>query len=309
MIKAPLLVILGPTAVGKTELSLSLAEQFNGEIISADSRLFYRGMDIGTAKPSPEEQARVPHHMIDLCAVDETLTLGEYQDRVKALIADCHQRGKLPMLVGGTGQYIKAVVEGWGIPRVGPHPELRAVLGKMPVAELARWLDELDPAAGQRVDKQNPRRVIRALEVILVSGRLLSELQAKTPPDWSIFKLGLFRDREALYQRIDDRVDLMLENGLEQEVRRLHEAGYGWNLPAMSGLGYRQFAPYFAGESTLAEAVERIKFETHRFVRHQNNWFQPSDETINWTDAAADDLLATAQATVSNWLYSAKTDA
>ncbi len=303
MIKAPLLVILGPTAVGKTELSLTLAEQFDGEIISADSRLFYRGMDIGTAKPSAAEQARVPHHMIDLCEVDETLTLGEYQDRVKAIVADCHQRQKLPMLVGGTGQYIKAVVEGWGIPRVGPHPELRVVLGRYPVAELARWLEHLDPVASERVDKQNPRRVIRALEVILVSGQLMSDLQAKTPPSWAIFKLGLFRDREQLYQRIDDRVDLMLEAGLEQEVLDLHEAGYGWNLPAMSGLGYRQFAPYFAGESTLEEAVERIKFETHRFVRHQNNWFQPDDETINWTNAAADDLLTTATDMVHNWLY------
>lgn len=286
----PLLVIVGQTAVGKTELSLKLAERFDGEIISADSRLFYRGMDIGTAKPSAEEQQRVPHHMIDVCAPDETLTLGDYQSKVNALIADCHARGKLPMLVGGTGQYVKAVVEGWGIPKVSPHFELRAELEKVGGPELGRWLQLLDPIAAEKIDARNVRRVIRALEVTLVSGVPISQLQAKIPPDWNILTIGLFRDRKELYLRIDQRVDLMLEDGLEDEVRQLLEAGYDWKLPAMSGLGYRQFQPYFEGESTLEDVSERIKFETHRFSRQQNNWFSRKDEMITWVDATSPDL-------------------
>ena len=297
----PLFVLIGPTAVGKTELSLTLAERFDGEIISADSRLFYRGMDIGTAKPSAAEQRRIPHHMIDLCNPDETITLGHYQDQVNAIIADCHQRNKLPMLVGGTGQYVKAIIEGWGIPRVGPHPALRQALEQLGLAEMVRWLTYLDPVAAERIDLQNPRRIIRALEVILVAGRPISELQAKTPPPWNIFTLGLFREREALYQRIDQRVDLMMTQGLEQEVRALLTSGYTWNLPAMSGLGYRQFEPYLNGEATLDEVVERIKFETHRFVRHQNNWFRLEDESIHWVDASADDLITTAGELVDGW--------
>ncbi len=297
----PLLVIIGPTAVGKTELSLKLAERFNGEIISADSRLFYRGMDIGTAKPSAEEMARVPHHMIDIYNPDETITLGEYQDRVNEIVADCHDRGKLPMLVGGTGQYVKAIVEGWGIPRVGPHPELRQSLNRLGGDELGRWLDHLDPIAAARIDKRNIRRVVRALEVTLIAGRPITQLQAKTPPGWDILTLCLNREREELYARIDERVDLMLAAGLEQEVRDLLAAGYGWNLSAMSGLGYRQFKPYFEGESTLEEVVERIKFETHRFVRMQNNWFGRDDETRQMLDASASDLVEVATQLVSDW--------
>ena len=287
----PLLVIVGQTAVGKTDLSLKLAERFNGEIISADSRLFYKGMDIGTAKPSAEEQQRVSHHLIDVCAPDETLTLGDYQSRANAMISDCHRRGKLPMLVGGTGQYVKAVVEGWGIPRVSPQPELRHELEKIGGPELGRWLAKLDPAAAEKIDARNVSRVIRALEVTLVSGVPITHLQAKTPPEWNILTIGLFREREELYARIDQRVDLMLANGLETEVRGLLAAGYDWKLPAMSGLGYRQFQPHFEGESTLDDVAERIKFETHRFSRQQNNWFSRKDETIDWVEAAAPDLI------------------
>ena len=288
----PLLVIVGQTAVGKTELSLKLAERFNGEIISADSRLFYRGMDIGTAKPSSQEQARVPHHLIDVCAPNETLTLGDYQERANEIIADCHRRGTLPMLVGGTGQYVKAVVEGWGIPRVSPQLALRQELEKIGGPELGRWLQTVDPVAAEKIDARNVRRVIRALEVTFVAGVPISQLQAKSPPNWSIMTIGLYRDRDELYSRIDQRVDLMLEQGLLEEVRGLLAADYSWDLPAMSGLGYRQFQPYFEGESTLEEVAERIKFETHRFSRQQNNWFRRNDESIDWFDASAPDLDA-----------------
>ncbi|MFZ0545308.1 MAG: tRNA (adenosine(37)-N6)-dimethylallyltransferase MiaA, partial [Candidatus Promineifilaceae bacterium] len=261
--KLPLLVIVGPTAVGKTSLSIALADRYGGEIVSADSRLLYKGMDIGTAKPTVEEQAAIPHHLIDLCQPDETITLAQYQRLAYHTIDDIHQRGCLPLLVGGTGQYVKAVVEGWGIPEVAPRRVLRHALGQLGGPELARWLAALDPEAAERIDARNVRRVIRALEVTLVTGRPITELQRKKRPTYRIKMIGLHTDRETLYQRIDQRVDEMMASGLLAEVESLLEAGYQAKLPAMSGLGYRQLTDYLDGVYTLEEAVERIKFETH----------------------------------------------
>ncbi len=277
-----LVVLLGQTAVGKTSLSLQLAQELNGEIISADSRLFYRGMDIGTAKPTAAEQAQAMHHLIDLCTPDETITLGDYQRRAYQTIEYLLANGRLPILVGGTGQYVRAVVEGWGIPEVPPHPRLRAALAQLPGPELARWLALLDPDAAQKHDPRNLRRVIRALEVTLVTGRPISELQRKIPPPYRICQIGLTRPREELYARIDTRVDQMMDQGLLAELEKLRGLGYGRSLPSMSGLGYRQLWAYLDGEMGLDEAVERIKFETHRFARHQANWFQPDDPAITW---------------------------
>ena len=298
----PLLVIVGPTAVGKTALSLQLAQQFQGEIISADSRLFYRGMDIGTAKPTPAERTAVPHHLIDICAPDETITLGTYQALAYAAIDEIQARSKLPILVGGTGQYVMAVVEGWGIPRVPPRPALRAALRRLGQAELARWLRQLDPVAAARIDARNVRRVVRALEVTLVAGVPMTALQEKRPPPYRIEMIGLHREREALYERIDARVDKMMAAGLLAEVERLQAAGYGRRLPAMSGLGYRQLHDYLAGERSLAEAVARIKFETHRFVRQQATWFRQDDPRIAWfamDEAGVETAVATH---VADWL-------
>ncbi len=283
-----LLVILGPTAVGKTALSLQIAEQFDGEIISADSRYFYRGMDIGTAKPSAAEQAQAPHHLIDICNPDETLTLGEYQRLAYKTIDTVLENGRLPILVGGTGQYVKAVVEGWGIPEVPPHPDLRKALESLGGPELARWLQRLDATAAERIDPRNVRRVVRALEVTLVTGQPITELQRKTPPPYNIQMIGLIRDRDTLYQRIDQRVDQMMTAGLLAELEGLREAGYGRSLPAMSGLGYQQLWAYLEGEMTLDEAVERIKFETHRFARQQNTWFGQDDPCIDWFEMGGD---------------------
>lgn len=296
----PLLVLLGPTAVGKTALSLQLAHRWGGEIVSADSRLFYTGMDIGTAKPTLAERAAVPHHLIDLCPPDQPITLGDYQQRAYATMADIHQRGKLPILVGGTGQYVQAVVEGWGIPRVPPHPALRAALEALGQEELGRWLAQLDPEAAAKIDPRNVRRVIRALEVTLVAGVPISVQQRKTPPPYNILLIGLQRPREELYQRIDARVEQMVADGLLGEVERLLAAGYGWELPALSGLGYQQWRPYFAGEQTEAEVIERIKFETHRFVRQQNNWFSPQNGRIHWLPASSPTLLAQVEGVMEN---------
>jgi tRNA dimethylallyltransferase len=282
------LVIVGPTAVGKTALSLHLAEAFDGEIVSADSRSFYRGMDIGTAKPTPEERARVPHHLIDIADPHETVGLAEYQDMAYAAIDDIHTRGKLPILVGGTGQYIQGVVEGWRIPRVAPHPDLREELEEKAQREspyvLHDWLARLDPQAAEDIHPHNVRRVIRALEVCLVTGRPISEQQGKEPPPYSVLEIGLTMAREALYERADRRLKMMIAAGLPGEVQGLLAQGYDWSLPAMSAVGYAEFQPRFEGEATLDEVVAEIESDLHRFIRHQYNWFDLDDPDIRWFD-------------------------
>jgi tRNA dimethylallyltransferase len=283
-----LVVIVGPTAVGKTRLSLRLAEEFDSEIVSADSRQVYRGVDIGTAKPTPEERRRVPHHLIDLVAPDEAFTLAQYQELAYDAIADVLARGKGPLLVGGTGQYVRAVVEGWGIPRVPPNEELRAELYRQAEVKgetaLHARLWKVDPAAAQRIDPCNVRRVIRALEVYLETGQPISELQRKKPPPYRILQIGLTMKRQELYRRVDERVDRMVEEGLVDEVRGLVERGYSYDLPSMSGLGYQQIGMYLRGQVSLEEAIQLIKRHTRRFVRHQYNWFRLDDERIRWFD-------------------------
>jgi tRNA dimethylallyltransferase len=288
----PLIVIVGPTAVGKTRLALRLAQEFGGEIISADSRQVYRGMDIGTAKPTLEERHRVPHHLIDLVAPDEAFTLAQYQELAYDAIGDVLVRGKLSFLVGGTGQYVRAVVEGWGIPRVPPNEGLRAELYRQAEIEgeeaLHARLQEVDPAAAERIDSRNVRRVVRALEVYLETGQPISELQCEKPPPYRILQIGLTMERQELYQRIDERVDRMVEEGLVEEVRGLVEQGYSYDLPSMSGLGYQQIGMYLRGEVSLEEAVQLIKRHTRRFVRHQYNWFRLDDAAIRWFDVLSD---------------------
>ena len=287
-----LIVIVGPTAVGKTRLALRLAQEFDGEIVSADSRQVYRGMDIGTAKPTLEERRRVPHHLIDVVAPDETFTLAQYQELAYEAIDDVLARNKVPFLVGGTGQYVRAAVEGWGIPRVPPKEGLRAELYRQAEIEgeeaLHARLREVDPVAAQRIDPCNVRRVVRALEVYLETGQPISELQRKKPPPFRILQIGLTMERQELYRRIDERVDRMIEEGLVEEVRGLVELGYSYDLPSMSGLGYQQIGMYLRGQVNLEEAIQLIKHHTRRFVRHQYNWFRLNDESIRWFDALRD---------------------
>ena len=287
-----LIVIVGPTAVGKTRLALRLAQEFDGEIVSADSRQVYRGMDIGTAKPTLEERRRVPHHLIDVVAPDEAFTLAQYQELAYDAIGDVLARSRLPFLVGGTGQYVRAVVEGWGIPRVPPNEELRAELYRQAEIEgeeaLHARLREVDPAAAERIDPRNVRRVVRALEVYLETGQPISELQRKKPPPYRILQIGLTMERQEIYRRIDERVDRMIEEGLVEEVRGLVERGYGHDLPSMSGLGYQQIGMYLRGEVSLEEAIQLIKRHTRRLVRHQYNWFRLDAAAIRWFDALSD---------------------
>jgi tRNA dimethylallyltransferase len=293
-------VIVGPTAVGKTSLSLHLAKTLDGEIISADSRSFYRGMDIGTAKPTPEERARVPHHLVDIADPDETVGLADYQDRAYAAIDDVLARDKLPLLVGGTGQYVQAVVEGWRIPRVPPHPDLREGLEAKAEREspyaLHDWLKRLDPQAAEDIHPHNVRRLVRALEVCLISGRPISKQQGKEPPPYQILQIGLTMDRDELYDRADWRLEMMIEAGLVDEVRALLEQGYHWHLPAMSAVGYAEFEPFFEGRPPeradedetveLGEVMAEIRSNLHRFIRHQYNWFSLDDPDIRWFDVA-----------------------
>jgi tRNA dimethylallyltransferase len=290
----PLLVLVGATAVGKTALAVPLGEAFGGEIVSADSRQVYRGMDVGTAKPTAEQQRRVPHHLLDIVDPDETLGLAEFQQRALRAIADITRRGRVPLLVGGTGQYVMAVVEGWQVPHVPPDADLRQRLYEDasqngPEALHAR-LRRVDPAAAAAIDPRNVRRVVRALEVCIVSGRRMSEQQSKSPPPFRTLMIGLARPRAELYRRIDERVDQMMRAGLEQEVRGLVAAGYGFDLPSMSGVGYGQFASYLRGEATLTDVVQAIRCATRRFVRHQSNWFRLDDGRIRWFPAVPDPL-------------------
>jgi tRNA dimethylallyltransferase len=286
-----IVVVVGPTAAGKTELAIALAEALGGEIISADSRQIYRGMDIGTAKATPAQRARVPHHLLDIVDPDQTLTLAEYQRLAVEAIAAVQARESLAFLVGGTGQYVRAVVEGWQIPRVAPDPALRSALEAEAVEAGAEVLHArlaaLDPSAAARIDYRNVRRMVRALEVCLVTGRPISELQARQPPPWRVLWLGVTRPRAELYARIDARVDRMVAGGLVEEVRRLVEAGYRWELPAMTGLGYRQIGAYLRGEIDLQAAIALIKRGTRRFVQQQYNWFPPDDPAIRWIDPGA----------------------
>jgi tRNA dimethylallyltransferase len=291
-IRSPLVAIMGPTAVGKTRLSLRLAGELGAEIVSADSRQVYRGMDIGTDKPTAEERQRVPHHLVDIVGPDEEFTLARYQDMAYAAINDVLSKGRLPLLVGGTGLYIKAVVEGWGVPRVRPNEALRAELYQEAEvkggAALHTRLRQVDPAAAEKIDPRNVRRVIRALEVYLEAGRPISELQRRKPPPYRVLQIGLTMERAALYQRIDQRVDGMIERGLVEEVRGLVGQGYGYELPAMSGLGYRQVGCCLRGQISLEEAIRLIKRDTRRFVRQQYNWFRLDDEGIRWFQALDD---------------------
>jgi tRNA dimethylallyltransferase len=288
----PLIAVVGPTAVGKTSLSIRLAEALVGEIVSADSRQVYRGMDIGTAKATLEEQAQVPHHLLDVVAPDEPLSLAEFQEMAYGAIDEILARRGVPFLVGGTGQYVMAVLEGWQVPRVPPDDRLRMDLYRQAEKEGAEALHarlrRLDPAAAERIDARNVRRVVRALEVCLLTDKPISEQQGKRPPPYRILIIGLNLSRPQLYRRIDERVDHMMAIGLEREVRNLVAQGYGFDLPAMSGVGYGQFAAYLAGEQALPDVVQEIKRATRRFVRQQANWFRRKDPRIHWLDAAGE---------------------
>jgi tRNA dimethylallyltransferase len=284
----PLVVIQGPTASGKTALGIALAQAQNGEIVSADSRQVYRLMDIGTAKPTAQERAAAPHHLIDLVYPDEDFALADYLTQARAVIDVVHARGRLPLLIGGTGQYITALLEGWTIPHVPPNDALRAELTheaeQIGSAALHERLRERDPAAAAEIHPNNLRRVIRALEVIQETGKRFSDLRRKQPPPYHTIHISLTGARDALYARADCRFDQMMAEGLLDEVRGLLDAGYAHSLPSMSGLGYAELCAHLLDGETLPDAVQRAKFNTHNFIRRQLTWFRGHDQGVTWYD-------------------------
>lgn len=302
--KPPVVLIVGPTAVGKTELAIQLAERMNGEIVSVDSRLFYRGMDIGTAKPSKEEMARAPHHLVDIVDPDETLSLAIFQKMARDVIADIHERGRLPFLVGGTGQYIRSVTQGWNPPEVQPINRLRKVLEQLKEQRGKEWLhaklQTLDPEAATAIDLRNARRTIRALEVIFTTGRKFSEQRAQSDSPYQLITIGLTRPREELYRRVDERIEEMFAKGLLEEVKGLVERGYSPSLPSMSAIGYGECISVIRGSMTLDQAKVEMKRKTRIFVRRQANWFKESDPHIQWFHAERMDSPAEIEEFIRN---------
>jgi tRNA dimethylallyltransferase len=300
-----LIAVVGATATGKSEVAVHLAETFGGEVVNADAYQVYRGLDIGTAKPSAALRARVPHHLIDVRDPDDPLSLAGYLDAAQAALDTVWRKGRLPVLAGGSGQYVWAVLEGWSVPRVEPDPALRAELEAFAAAEGATALHDrlvaLDPAGAAPIDATNVRRVVRAIEVVTKTGRTLAACQLRTPPDAETLVLGLRCDRAALHVRVDARVDAMFAAGLVGEVEALRKSGYGEAKPLRSAIGYRQVSDYLDGAISLDEAVVRTKTETHRLVRMQANWFRADDERIHWVEAG-EDAAAACAAIVSRWL-------
>ena len=280
-----LLAIVGPTAVGKTELALKVAERLPVEIISADSRQVYRRMDIGSAKPSPDQLRAAPHHMVDIIWPDEDFSLAEFVSGARGIIQSANLAGRTPVLVGGTGQYVMAILEGWNVPSVPPNPDLRreleSVLESDGLSALLDRLRESDPEALDRIDVRNPRRVIRAIE-IAAAGQGSGDAPRRSEPGFDALVTGLNMERAALYERADARVDRMMEDGFLDEVGSLLALGYGPDLPSMSAIGYHELSDHLLNGADLPEAVQRIKYRTRNYIRRQSNWFKRDDPRIRW---------------------------
>jgi len=286
-----LIVILGSTASGKTDWGLKLAKKFNGEIISADSRQVYKKMNIGTAK-IPGEWRRnglrktyyvedIPHHLIDFLDPGKTFAVSEFRDKAIKYIKLTNKEGRVPLVVGGTGLFIHSVVDNLEIPRVAPNKQLRKSLEDKSNEELMKLLKTLDPKSAGTVDSKNTRRIIRALEVCILSGVPFSEQQIKGDQIFDVLQIGLKVSREVLYERIDERIDSMMKLGLLEEVKNLLKQKYDWSLSSMSGIGYRQFKGYLAGEYNLEKAIELLKRDTRRYAKRQITWFK-RDPRIKW---------------------------
>ena len=283
-----LIVICGATASGKSSLALTMAQRLNSIIISADSRQIYREFNIGTAKPSIEEQALVTHYQIDICEPTETLTLAEYQQQTQAIINDKNISQPI-LLVGGTGLYLDSITKGLKIPRVAPQLELRSQLSAIGQVQAHGWLAQIDPAAAQKIHINDQFRTLRALEVFYVTGVPISKQQGENPPDYPILQIGLDCDISASDKRIATRTNQMIEMGLVQEVEYLCNK-YGADLPLLNTLGYGEIKQYLAGEIDLEQAIALTITHTRQFAKRQRTWFKKNQQ-INWFDNTSDDLL------------------
>ena len=302
-IRQRVIAVVGATATGKTALAIEIAKRLGGEFeaVNADSRQVYRYMDIGTAKPTATEREALPHRLIDIVEPDEAFSLGLWLELAKAALDEVWAQGRVPVVVGGTGQYVWALLEGWRVPRVPPQEALRREMEARPPEELLAELQRIDPESQEFIDPQNVRRVIRALEVYHATGKPLSHWRTKDAPRFESLVIGLKMAREALYERIDARVEAMMAAGLPEEVRGLVDRGYGCELPSMSGIGYRELCAHMRDEMTFDEAVARTKTGTHRLARHQNAWFKAGDERIHWIEAD-EGACETASRLVESWL-------
>ena len=301
--QTPVIYIVGPTATGKTGLAVELGWRLNCEVINADSRQVYRHMDIGTAKPTAEERSLVPHHLLDLIFPDEDFSLGSFLAHARKAVAEVRGRNNIALVTGGTGQYIRALVEGWEVPEVAPDPAFRGELESQARLKGALHLHDrlraIDPARAGELDPRNLRRVIRALEVHHATGRKPSsygKLDDLAVPGEMI---GIGMERETLYRRIDLRVDRMMEEGFLEEAKRLAAMGYALGKGPLACPGYRELGMYLAGELALPEAIQRTKFETHRLARKQSAWFKPNDARINWLDGESQEPASLAAAMIS----------
>jgi tRNA dimethylallyltransferase len=279
-----LVVVLGPTASGKSGLGIFLAQRFDGEIVSADSRQVYRGLDIGTAKITPEEQLLVPHYVLDVADPRQVYTVAQFQRDAIAAINDILEREHQPFLVGGSPHYIQAVVDNLDIPRIEPQPELRAQLENHPLPELLTQLEQLDPQSAATIDRNNPRRVIRALEVNLISGKPFLQQRNMAKPLYRSLLLGIEWPREVLYRRIDARVDERMRQGMVHEVQKLLDEEVSHERLEALGLEYRYISRLLRGEfRDEHEMVERLKYAIHDFTRRQLTWYR-KDKRIVWIE-------------------------
>lgn len=282
------LIIVGPTAVGKTALSLSIAEVLGGEIVSADSRQVYKYMDIGTAKPSREEMFRIKHHFIDIRQPDQYYSAGEYGREARDRIAAMHKKGVVPVVVGGSGFYIQALVDGLFAPKIS-DPDVKQKW-RNKVREIGQdavfnYLKQVDPASAERLHPNDTQRVVRALEVYELAGQPISDFKkgGETPADFIPVFIGLNRDREVLYKRIENRVDVMLKSGLVDEVKGLRDRGWGPELNSLKTVGYQEVYDYFNGCLTLDEMAEKIKINSRRYAKRQLTWFR-RDRRVHWIE-------------------------
>ena len=285
-----LIAVVGPTGVGKTDLSEQIISYIDSEVVSIDSRQIYRKMDIGTAKPKPYLLNKIPHHLINIVDPIDEFSITDFLQSAKTSIEDIISRGKTPLLVGGTGQYFWSLIENWTIPSVPPNPELRKkfeqIANKYGADCLFEELKSIDVEATKIIDSRNIRRVIRALEVGITGGKKWSELRSKDIPLYDPVIIGLTKDRTILYQDVDTRIDEMLTEGWIEEVRLLKNSNIDLSYPSMSSLGYDEIYRYLNGEVSLNDATQKIKINTHRFIRSQYNWFRISDMRIHWFDTA-----------------------
>jgi tRNA dimethylallyltransferase len=296
-----LIVICGSTATGKSDLALRCAERLNSPILSADSRQVYQGFDIGTAKPTLSDQARVPHHLIDICAPTENFTAAQYQQMAQALIAAHHAAGATPLLVGGTGLYIQSIVQGLKIPRVPPQGELRSQLETLSQFERHQWLNQVDLLSAAKIHPNDAVRTLRALEVYYATGIPLSIQQGTHPPSYSILQIGLEFADQALYsKRIQERTQQMLQQGWIDEVKRLMHQ-YGAELPLLQTLGYAEIQAYLSGAISLDAAIAQTVLRTRQFAKRQRTWFR-ADPSIQWFDATDEHLSQRVWESVENWM-------